>query len=100
MEHLPTAVLEQMLSVMAWMLGSISVIVLTLLGWIGKAVIKRLTGIETQLVQTNSVLATIESDFQHDISDLDRRKTQDISALDRRVTIVETRCASNHSIGQ
>lgn len=100
MEHLPIEVLGELLSILTWLLLGTAASVISLLAWIGKAVIKRLTGIETQLMQTNSVLATIESDFQKDITELDRRQTSEIFALDRRVAIVETRCTTNHSIGQ
>lgn len=98
MEHLPVEVLGQLIQYMAWLLIVTTGAVVCLLIWIGKAVIKRLTGIELQLIKTNEVLSVIEGDFQREIAELDRRKTSEITALDRRVTIVETRCENTHSV--
>lgn len=99
MEHLPVEVLSQLITMLAWLFTITGTAVVLLVVWIGKAVIKRLTGIEAQLMKTNDVLNTIERDFQTDLTDLDRRKTSEITSLDRRMAVVETRCATNHPRG-
>ena len=96
MEYLNTEAISQIITALSWLFVVTGAALLAVLAWIGRQLVARLKGIEVQLVQTNTVLTTIERDLRNELVELDRRKTQEINGIERRMVIVETRCNANH----
>jgi len=80
---------SDLIKVMFWLITSIGGLLIFTLGWIGKMVISRLGNIEGELGKTNDTLSKIETDIRGELSQ-----------LDRRIAVVETRCQINHGKGE
>lgn len=69
-------------------------VVLSVIGFLS---VQLLNGIRADIAEIKSYLFKIEGDLHQRVNEVDRRHSDSISDMDRRVTKVEARCAVVHS---
>ena len=103
MEHLPHEAVNEIITTLVWLFIVTGTALMAVVGWIARMGMRyvgtELAGIRLELIETNKVLTAIDKDLRTELVDLDRRKTGEISAVERRMTIIETQCQGRH-IGQ
>lgn len=72
-------------ALLVWLAIAMGGSLISVLVWIFRQIIAKLGKIEEAITATNKTLAAIEGDLR-----------KDLSGLDRRVTTIETRCATTH----
>ncbi len=100
MEHLPHEAVSEIISALVWLFVITGTALMLIVSWIARSGItyvgKELKGIREELRETNAVLGKIDNDLRGELVALDRRKTEEISGLERRVALVEVRCTMQH----
>ena len=67
-----------------------------LLAIIGFLIVHVLNGIKGEIKEIKSALGKIETDLHKRVTEADRRLSDQYVAIDRRVSVVEARCAGVH----
>jgi hypothetical protein len=75
----------EIVSVLIWMLLAGGSVFIAVIGWIGNRLFGELQGIKDQISKTNETLGAIERDLR-----------SELTHLDRRLTVIETRCNDRH----
>lgn len=68
----------------------------TVLSVVGFLVVQLLNGIRSDIAEIKNYLYKIESDLHGRVSEVDRRHSESLIDIDRRVSKVEARCAVVH----
>jgi hypothetical protein len=76
---------QEIVSVLSWVIVAGGGLFLGLIAWIGNRLFEELKGIKEQIQETNRTLSAIEKDLRNDLTH-----------LDRRLTVLETRCNGHH----
>jgi hypothetical protein len=68
----------------------------TVISVVGFLVVQLLNGIRSDIVEIKNYLYKIENDLHSRVNEVDRRHSESLIDIDRRVSKVEARCAVVH----